>query len=379
MKHYILGDVIEEISERENNPSTSGYERFVGLEHYVSGEVEIKNYGSTANLNSAMKVFKSGDILVARRNVYLKRASVVYFDGLTSGDSIVLRAKDETIGKILPFILNTTDFWEYADQYADGTMSKRLSPKVLKMYEFDLPEEGLSDLAELLWSMVDTKDAYQELLQKTDELVKAQFVELFGELGPAEKGWGLTTLGKCCELNPKRPRDINDDLMVSFVPMPAVNEEGKIDCSDSRPYGEVRKGFTYFAENDVIFAKITPCMENGKGAVARGLSNGIASGSTEFHVLRPIEGVSNPYWLYIITMFDSFRIGARKVMTGTGGQLRVPIAYLENYPISLPPIELQNDFEKFVIQSNEAKEELKKSIDKTNTMIKSVLSQAIND
>lgn len=120
-------------------------------------------------------------------------------------------------------------------------------------------------------------------------------------------------------------------------------------------------------------------MENGKGAVARGLSNGIASGSTEFHVLRPIEGVSNPYWLYIITMFDSFRIGARKVMTGTGGQLRVPIAYLENYPISLPPIELQNDFEKFVIQSNEAKEELKKSIDKTNTMIKSVLSQAIND
>ena len=379
MKHYILGDVIEEISERENNPSTSGYERFVGLEHYVSGEVEIKNYGSTANLNSAMKVFKSGDILVARRNVYLKRASVVYFDGLTSGDSIVLRAKDETIGKILPFILNTTDFWEYADQYADGTMSKRLSPKVLKMYEFDLPEEGLSDLAELLWSMVDTKDAYQELLQKTDELVKAQFVELFGELGQDEKGWGLTTLGKCCELNPKRPRDINDDLMVSFVPMPAVNEEGKIDCSDSRPYGEVRKGFTYFAENDVIFAKITPCMENGKGAVARGLSNGIASGSTEFHVLRPIEGVSNPYWLYIITMFDSFRIGARKVMTGTGGQLRVPIAYLENYPISLPPIELQNDFEKFVIQSNEAKEELKKSIDKTNTMIKSVLSQAIND
>lgn len=226
MKHYILGDVIEEISERENNPSTSGYERFVGLEHYVSGEVEIKNYGSTANLNSAMKVFKSGDILVARRNVYLKRASVVYFDGLTSGDSIVLRAKDETIGKILPFILNTTDFWEYADQYADGTMSKRLSPKVLKTYEFDLPEEGLSDLAELLWSMVDTKDAYQELLQKTDELVKAQFVELFGELGQDEKGWGLTTLGKCCELNPKRPRDINDDLMVSFVPMPAVNEEG---------------------------------------------------------------------------------------------------------------------------------------------------------
>lgn len=183
----------------------------------------------------------------------------------------------------------------------------------------------------------------------------SQFIELFGELGSDDKGWGLTTLGQCCELNPKRPRDINDETMVSFVPMPAVSEDGKIDCSDIRSYKEVRKGFTYFAENDVLFAKITPCMENGKGAVARGLENGIGSGSTEFHVLRPIAGKSNPYWLYIITMFDTFRVGARKVMTGTGGQLRVPIGYLNDYPISLPPIELQNSFEEFVHQSDKSK------------------------
>lgn len=145
MIHYKLADVVKEISERENNPSTSIYERFVGLEHYVSGEVEIKKYGSTANLNSAMKVFRSGDILVARRNVYLKRASVVFFDGLTSGDSIVLRAKDKRIGKLLPFVLNTQEFWDYADKYSDGTMSKRLSPKVLLQYEFDLPDENEQD------------------------------------------------------------------------------------------------------------------------------------------------------------------------------------------------------------------------------------------
>lgn len=178
---------------------------------------------------------------------------------------------------------------------------------------------------------------------------------MFGELGSDYKGWGLTTLGQCCELNPKRPRDIDDELMVSFVPMPAVSEDGKMDCSNIRPYKEVRKGFTYFAEDDVLFAKITPCMENGKGAVARGLEGGIGSGSTEFHVLRPIAGKSNPYWLYIITMFDSFRIGARKVMTGTGGQLRVPIGYLNDYPISLPPIELQNRFEEFIHQSDKSK------------------------
>ena len=355
MRHYILGNVVDEISIRENNPSTSDYERFVGLEHYVSGEVEIVNYGTTANLNSAMKVFQEGDILVARRNVYLKRASVVYFDGLTSGDSIVLRAKDETIGRILPFILNTEEFWDYAEKHSDGTMSKRLSPKVLKNYEFDLPEDSLDELADLLWSMVDTKNAYKELLKKTDDLVKSQFIEMFGELGKDQKGWGLTTLGECCEVNPKRPRNIDEELMVSFVPMPSVSEDGKIDCSNIKPYKEVRKGFTYFAENDVLFAKITPCMENGKGAVAKGLSGGIGSGSTEFHVLRPIEGKSNPYWLYIITMFELFRVGARKVMTGTGGQLRVPVGYLSDFPISLPPISLQDSFEEFVHQSDKSK------------------------
>ncbi len=162
-------------------------------------------------------------------------------------------------------------------------------------------------------------------------------------------------LSKCCELNPKRPKDIDDELPVSFVPMPAVSETGEVDCTDIKLYRDVKKGFTYFAENDVLFAKITPCMENGKGAIAVGLSNGIGAGSTEFHVLRPIPGVSNPYWLYVITKFESFRSAARKVMTGTGGQLRVPIGFLENYPISLPPIGLQEEFERMVRQSDKSK------------------------
>lgn len=137
--------------------------------------------------------------------------------------------------------------------------------------------------------------------------------------------------------------------------MPSVSEDGRIDASVERPYAEVCKGFTYFAENDVLFAKITPCMENGKGGVAKGLKNGVGFGSTEFHVLRPIKGVSDPYWLYIITMFSKFRSDAEKVMTGTGGQRRVPITYLSEYSITLPPIELQEQFAAFVRQSDKSK------------------------
>ena len=145
------------------------------------------------------------------------------------------------------------------------------------------------------------------------------------------------------------------DIDYSFVAMPSVSEDGRIDASIERPYSEVCKGFTYFAENDVLFAKITPCMENGKGGVAKGLKNGAGFGSTEFHVLRPIKGTSDPYWLYIITMFPKFRSDAEKVMTGTGGQRRVPITYLSEYRIALPPIELQEQFAAFVRQSDKSK------------------------
>ncbi len=156
-------------------------------------------------------------------------------------------------------------------------------------------------------------------------------------------------------LNPKRPKDIDDDLLISFVPMPAVSEDGLIDASDKKLYADVKKGFTYFAENDVLFAKITPCMENGKGGIAVGLSNGLGAGSTEFHVLRPIEGTSNPYWLYILTMHVAFRSSARKSMTGTGGQLRVPIKFLDDYLIAFPPIGLQEKFETVARQSAKSK------------------------
>ena len=194
-------------------------------------------------------------------------------------------------------------------------------------------------------------------IQKIDDLVKSQFIEMFGELGKDIKGWGLRPLGDCCELNPRKSDDsrLAAGLEVTFVPMPAVSENGEMDSSCVKLYEQVQTGFTYFAENDVLFAKITPCMENGKGAVARGLKNGVGFGSTEFHVLRPIAGVSNPVWLYVVTTFRKFRQDAAKKMTGSAGQRRVPSSLLASYTISLPPLELQNAFARFVEQTDKSK------------------------
>ena len=203
----------------------------------------------------------------------------------------------------------------------------------------------------------------------------SQFIEMFGNpLSSIQKN-ELKKLGDCCQINPRRPSvSISDSDLVSFVPMPAVNEDGYIDGATNEEYGKVKKGFTYFENNDVLFAKITPCMENGKGAIAEALTNGIGMGSTEFHVLRPIEGISNPYWLLTLTRMPIFRECAAKNMSGTGGQRRVGAAFLENFMIGLPSISEQETFETIYRQADKSEFELRKSIDAIDQVIKSLIN-----
>ena len=383
---YKLRDFAQDVSVAVKDAQSHHLDKFVGLEHYDSGEPVITRYTDTSLIMSSVKEFHKNDILIARRNVYLKRAGIAFFDGLTSGDSIILRIFDdsdkrtgipkEDAVRIIPFVLNSNDFWAYANKHADGMNSKRISKEMLYDYEFSLP--SLSEIRQLyskLWAAYNLKDSYKKLLSATDEMVKSQFIEMFGNpLSSIQKN-ELKRLGDCCHINPRRSNvSLNENDLVSFVPMPAVNENGYIDGATDEEYGKVKKGFTYFENDDVLFAKITPCMENGKGAVAEGLTNGIGMGSTEFHILRPIKGISNPYWLLALTRMPIFRERAAKNMSGTGGQRRVGSAFLENFMVGLPSISEQDTFEAIYKQADKSKFELRKSIDAIDTVIKSLIN-----
>lgn len=156
------------------------------------------------------------------------------------------------------------------------------------------------------------------------------------------KGWVLTTLDDITDINPRHSLHLNPKLPVSFIPMPAVSENSwQFQFVEERTLGEVRKGYTHFSEGDVLFAKITPCMENGKAAIAINLKNGAGCGSTEFHVLRPREGVLSKL-VYHFVHQESFRREAASNFTGTAGQLRVPISFVRNYQFPLPPLPEQH-------------------------------------
>lgn len=161
--------------------------------------------------------------------------------------------------------------------------------------------------------------------------------------------WEVQRLRFVVLFNPVRSEvaDWDGDTPVSFVPMDAVGEFGGMDASQERPIADVYNGYTYFAEQDIVVAKITPCFENGKGAIARGLKNGVGFGTTEFHVLRPLPGVS-AQWLFYFTMSDAFRQIGGAEMLGAGGQKRVPEDFIKNLRTGIPPLNEQEHIAAFL-------------------------------
>lgn len=250
--------LVDEVSERVENPSNSEFQRFVGLEDFESGQFKIRKWGSTENLVSAMKLFKNGDLLFARRNAYLKRASEVDFDGVCSGDAIVLREKSEIEKGLLTFILNTDRFWEYAISNAAGTMSKRVKWRDLAKYTFLLPPfEEQKQIAALFQSIETAVEKVEEQEKNLKALQKSLLDGLlqpepeFGNLLNS-KNCAPTTIGEIAECDKKYPE--HEKEVEYFVGLENIEPEN----FQLQGFGLVANGTTFtkrFAKGDVLFGK----------------------------------------------------------------------------------------------------------------------------
>ena len=161
--------------------------------------------------------------------------------------------------------------------------------------------------------------------------------------GELPEGWRWAKLGEMCDVNPRRPRDlrISPQDQVTFIPMRAVSGEmAEVVSAETRRYEDVARGYTYMEEGDVIFAKITPCMQNGKHAIVHDTLTGVAFGSTEFHVLRAKEEV-DPRLIHRFLLRPEFLREAEQNFTGTAGQRRVPKEFLSESPFPVAPLDEQ--------------------------------------
>ncbi len=200
-----------------------------------------------------------------------------------------------------------------------------------------------------------------EVLEKQEEKAKSEVEELKGEIFSFIDTSNINKKPLkyyLDSINPSKSetiKDLDPNTNVSFLGMADVSNDGEIIEMQPRLLKKVKTGYTFFQNEDVLFAKITPCTENGKGAFVNGLINNLGFGSTEFFVLRANKMLISPKLLFYITQYKDFRINAERHMTGTSGHRRVPKSFVENYEVSPPPIEEQ---EKVVAEIEKIEEKI---------------------
>ena len=351
-----LAECCEEVAQRIDNPAESGLDRFVGLEHLETGETSVRNWGSTEDVTSSMKLFKTGDVIVARRNVYLQRAALASFDGVCSGDGIVLRGNPEVcLPDLLPFLLNTDGFWSYVTSQADGTMSKRITVNRLLSYKFALPPlEEQRRIARVLQANRKVDERFSDVARNTRLLRASLIAHHVGTESLTQRkearadrkprpGWEPLKLSDLSNVvRGSTPRPARDPRYFGgdYVPWITVGELTK----DDSPYLEQTESMLTAegAERSRTVPEGTVVLSNSGYSLGipkiLGLTGCANDGVAAFLDLHPrLDSLFLYYWLLGLTEYF------RKVVAAGGDQPNLNTERIGNLVIEVPPVEEQKE------------------------------------
>ncbi len=191
--------------------------------------------------------------------------------------------------------------------------------------------------------------------------------------------WPKVKLSDVVQINPRCPKEIDVEQLVSFVAMASVTEYGKLVNEEVRVLDDTKKGFTYFEKDDVLLAKITPCFENGKCLRANQISKTVGFGSTEFHVLRVNEEILDPSYLFYMVWSRTFRFLGEHSMSGAAGQKRVSADFLKTYEIPLPPLAEQKRIAAILDKADGIRRKRQQAIDLADEFLRSVFLDMFGD
>lgn len=287
---------------------------------------------------------KHGDFLISKRQIVHGACGVVpqeLDNAIVSNEYAVLGTDGNIDLQFLKHLSETTYFQQTCFHSSVGVHVEKMVFKTERWlsWPFNIPPKSKQlEINKLLAVWERAVSVEQELVANSDRLVKALTQKLLPRAHTSlPKGWSVVHLGDLVEINPRRPTRPTDGR-VSFIPMDAVSEEGLLLRSEERSYDSVASGHPAFRDGDVLVAKITPCFENGKGAVVNGLKNGIGFGSTEFFVLRPKVGIPSEL-IARVTSSSEFRRRGATEMVGSAGQKRLSQDFIRTFRFACPDSE----------------------------------------
>ena len=360
MAKVLLGDVVDHIKDKIDKDTTD-LEYYVGGEHIDGDEIMVRRkgliQGSTIGPAFHMR-FRQGDVLLMSRNPHLRKASMVDFDGICSDVSYVCRTKDNGVllQSLLPFILQTPEFWQFAEENKKGGLPFFLNWKDFARFEFELiPIDRQQQMSDLLWAMERVKTAYRELIARTDDLVKSQFIEMFGLPDDNGHAYEIARIGDVvCDVHYGTSRKASDDGEYIYLRMNNITYGGELDLTDIKRINIPEKELAgcIVKKGDVLFNRTNSRDLVGKTCAFKLDEAMIIAG----YIIRlRMNGRVIPEYLSTFLNLESSKKMLMAMAKGAVGQANINAQEVQAIQIVVPPMEAQIPFQRLVEQSDKSK------------------------
>lgn len=349
-----LGDVVDRVKDKVDKDATD-LEYYVGGEHIDGDEIMVHRkgliQGSTIGPAFHMR-FQRGDVLLMSRNPHLRKASMVDFDGICSDVSYICRTKDNDVllQSLLPFILQTPEFWQFAEENKKGGLPFFLNWKDFARFEFELQTiERQRQIADLLWAMERVKIAYRELIARTDDLVKSQFIEMFGDMAENPFGWPIVGFDDAAVIDATMTTDYEKYADYPHIGIDSIEKNtGRLSGYRTVREDNVKSGKYIFGPQHIIYSKIRPALNKVALPDFEGLC------SADAYPILPKEDVCMKEFLAHVLRSDFF-LQYILAFSGRSQMPKVNRKQISGFRFPLPPIEKQRAFVEFMQQRDKSK------------------------
>ena len=370
---YKFEDIIFNITEKKKPVEEDKY-NYIGLEHLESGNLFISKWGSDTAPEGEKIVMKKGDVLFGKRRAYQKKVAISPIDGIFSAHGMVLRPKEDVICKeFLPFFISSETFLNEAIRISVGGLSPTVNWKDIRELEFDLPSLAEQKvLAEKLWAAYEVKQSYLKMIDATQEMVKSQFIEMFGTSESNDKGWPVSTFGERFNITSGGTPDTQNESYwngdISWIGSNMCQNcilkanDGKYITKEGLDHSSAK----IYKRDTVLVALVGATI----GKVAY-LQFETATNQNVAGIEVKDKNEYEPFFLYYLlqNMYNRF------FMLGMGKFKMASLGFIKSLPLLIPPIEQQRHFVKIAKQADKSISELRKSVDAIDKVIKSLINE----
>lgn len=324
---------------------------YIGLEHLDPGCLHVSRWGSAVPIKGDKIVMHEGDVLFGKRNAYLRRAAIAPHDGAFSAHGMIFRPREAVVDKdFFPLFIASDYFFDTAIRISVGSLSPTVNWSDLKNQEFELPDlDTQRKLAKVLWSLNDTKEAYKKLIAATDELVKSQFMEQFGDPVKNERGYPVLPFAAFASIDAQMTTDYAKYADYPHIGIDSIEKDtGRLRGYRTVAEDGVKSGKYVFTKDHIIYSKIRPNLNK----VALPTFDGLCSADA-YPILPNTENCNKSYLAYVLRSqwFLSYIIP----LSGRTNMPKANREQINGFTWPLPPLDLQEQFANLVQQSDKSK------------------------